>query len=223
MLLTDPPALAAVQPLLHGAPAFAQGLALGLGLIVAIGAQNAFVLRQGLRRAHVGSVVLFCAVADAVLIGAGVLGMAQALGARPGLARALALAGAVFLAVYGWRAWQRARRPQHLQAAGGDAGAGRAAVLAQAAGFTLLNPHVYLDTVLLVGGIGAQQPVVLRGWFVAGAACASVAWFSALGYGARWLAPLFARPQAWRVLDGLIGATMFVLAALLLQRALVGA
>jgi L-lysine exporter family protein LysE/ArgO len=91
------------------------------------------VLRQGLRREHVGSVVLFCAVADAVLIAAGVLGMAQALGARPGLARALALAGAVFLAVYGWRALQRARRPQHLQAAGGGAGAGRAAVLAQAA------------------------------------------------------------------------------------------
>ena len=204
-------------------PVFMQGLVLCLGLIVAIGAQNAFVLRQGLRREHVGSVVLFCALADAVLITAGVLGMAQALGERPGLARALALVGALFLVVYGGRALRRARHAGALQAAGGGVALGRGAALAQAVAFTLLNPHVYLDTVLLVGGIGAQQPLALRGWFVAGAACASVAWFSALGYGARWLAPLFARPQAWRVLDGLIGATMFVLAALLLQRALAGA
>jgi len=203
-------------------PVFAQGLALSLGLIVAIGAQNAFVLRQGLRREHVGSVVLFCAVADAVLIAAGVLGMAQALGQSPGLARALALAGAVFLAVYGWRALGRARRAQHLTAAEGGEGLRRGAALAQAAAFTLLNPHVYLDTVLLVGSIGAQQPAALRGWFIAGAGSASVLWFALLGFGARWLAPWFARPRAWQVLDGLIGMTMFVLAALLVRHALAG-
>jgi L-lysine exporter family protein LysE/ArgO len=207
----------------HSLPVFMQGLALGLGLIVAIGAQNAFVLRQGLRREHVGSIVLFCAVADALLIAAGVLGMAQALGQRPGLARALALLGAVFLAVYGWRAWQRARRPQQLTATGGGAGLGRAAALAQAAAFTLLNPHVYLDTVLLVGSIGAQQPAAQQGWFIAGASTASLSWFAGLGFGARWLAPWFARPRAWQVLDGLIGATMFVLAALLLRHAFGGA
>ena len=200
-------------------PVFAQGMALSLGLIVAIGAQNAFVLRQGLRREHVGSVVLFCALADATLITAGVMGMAQALGNSPGLARALALAGAVFLAVYGAQALRRARQPQRLQAAEGSGRLGRGAALAQAAAFTLLNPHVYLDTVVLVGSIGAQQAAGLRPWFVAGASAASLGWFCALGFGARWLAPLFARPRAWQVLDALIGLTMWTLAALLLRQA----
>ncbi len=203
-------------------PVFLQAMALGLGLIVAIGAQNAFVLRQGLRRAHVGSVVLFCAAADALLIAAGVLGMAQALGQQPGVARALAVAGAVFLAAYGWQALRRARQPQTLQAAPGSAVRGRGAALAQAAAFTLLNPHVYLDTVLLVGSIGAQQPAALRGWFIAGASCASLAWFVLLGYGARWLAPWFSQPRAWRLLDSLIGLTMWLLAALLLRHAVAG-
>ncbi|WP_300651577.1 LysE/ArgO family amino acid transporter [Hydrogenophaga sp.] len=201
-------------------PVFLQGLALSLGLIVAIGAQNAFVLRQGLRREHVGSVVVFCAVADAALITAGVLGMAQALGNSPGLARALALAGAAFLAVYGWRALRRARNPERLTASDTGASISRAAALAQAAAFTLLNPHVYLDTVLLVGSIGAQQPAALRGWFVAGASTASLLWFGLLGFGARWMAPWFARPKAWQVLDALIGVTMWLLAALLLRHAL---
>ena len=200
--------------------AFLTGFTLSLSLIVAIGAQNAFVLRQGLRREHVGSVVALCAVADAALMAAGVLGMAQALGERPGLARALALAGAAFLALYGWQALRRARRPSQLQAAQGRDGLSRGAAIAQAAAFTLLNPHVYLDTVLLVGSIGAQQPAALRGWFVVGASTASVLWFGLLGYGARWLAPWFARPRAWQALDGLIGATMFVLAALLVRHAL---
>lgn len=200
-------------------PVFMQGLFLSLGLIVAIGAQNAFVLRQGLRREHVGSVVMFCAVADAVLIMAGVLGMAQALADSPGFARALALAGAAFLAVYGWLALRRARNPQLLKASEGGETFSRGAAVAQAAAFTLLNPHVYLDTVLLVGSIGAQQPASLRGWFVAGASTASLVWFGLLGFGARWLAPWFARPRAWRVLDGLIGVTMWVLAALLVRHA----
>jgi L-lysine exporter family protein LysE/ArgO len=204
-------------------PVFVQGLALSFGLIVAIGAQNAFVLRQGLRREHVGSVVLFCAVADAVLIAAGVAGMAQALRQSPHLARALAMAGAAFLAVYGWQALRRARQAHRLDAGPAGSALTLGNAVAQAAAFTLLNPHVYLDTVLLVGSIGAQQPAALQGWFIAGASAASLAWFSLLGFGARWLAPWFARPRAWQVLDGLIGATMFVLAALLLRHALVGA
>ncbi len=203
-------------------PVFIQGLSLSLGLIVAIGAQNAFVLRQGLRREHVGSVVLFCAVADAVLITAGVLGMAQALGERPNLARALALAGAAFLAVYGWRALRRARKPGELRASEDGPGLSLTAAVAQAAAFTLLNPHVYLDTVLLVGSIGAQQPTGLRAWFVAGACTASLVWFGLLGFGARWLAPWFAKPKAWQLLDGLIGVTMLALAALLVQHATTG-
>lgn len=200
-------------------PVFFQGLVLSLGLIVAIGAQNAFVLRQGLRREHVGPIVLFCAAADAVLMAAGVLGMAQALGDSPRLTRTLAVAGALFLAVYGWRALQRARRPQQLAVATGAGGLRLGAALGQTAAFTLLNPHVYLDTVLLVGSIGAQQPAAHQGWFIAGASSASLAWFVTLGFGARWLAPWFARPRAWQVLDGLIGLTMFVLAALLLRHA----
>ena len=203
-------------------PVFAQGLFLGLGLIVAIGAQNAFVLRQGLRREHVGSVVAFCAVADAVLITAGVFGMAQALGDRPMLARGLALGGAVFLAVYGWRALQRARRISALDVTASSPTLSRGAALAQAAAFTLLNPHVYLDAVLLVGSIGAQQPAPLQGWFAAGASTASLLWFSALGFGARWLAPWFARPRAWQVLDALIGVTMWVLSALLVRHVVNG-
>lgn len=199
-------------------PVFLHGLALSFGLIVAIGAQNAFVLRQGLRREHVGSVVLFCAVADAVLITAGVLGMAQALGERPELARALALGGAVFLGLYGYRALRRASGTQRLLAAEGAPGLGRAAAIAQAAAFTLLNPHVYLDTVLLVGSIGAQQTAALRPWFVLGASMASLCWFGLLGFGARWLAPLFARPRAWQVLDALIGLTMCTLALMLMRQ-----
>jgi L-lysine exporter family protein LysE/ArgO len=203
-------------------PVFAQGLFLSLGLIVAIGAQNAFVLRQGLRREHVGSVVAFCAVADALLITAGVFGMAQALGDRPMLSRGLALGGAAFLAVYGWRALQRARQISALDVTASGQTLSRGAALAQAAAFTLLNPHVYLDTVLLVGSIGAQQPAPFQAWFAAGASTASLLWFSGLGFGARWLAPWFARPRAWQVLDALIGVTMWVLSALLVRHVVSG-
>ena len=196
---------------------FLQGLALSLGLIVAIGAQNAFVLRQGLRREHVASVVFFCAISDALLMAAGVLGMGQALGERPMVAHALALAGAVFLAVYGWQALRRALQQNSLLAHDEGDGLTWAAAMAQAAAFTLLNPHVYLDTVLLVGSIGAQQPASLQPWFVAGASSASLLWFCALGFGARWLAPLFAQPRAWQVLDILIGLTMWLLSGMLVM------
>ncbi len=203
-------------------PVFVQGLLLSLALIVAIGAQNAFVLRQGLRQEHVGAVVLFCAAADAVLIAAGVMGMAQALGDRPGLARLLALAGAAFLTVYGVQALRRSRNAGRLVSSPGQVASGRPAVIAQAAAFTFLNPHVDLDTVLLVGSIGAQQIGALRGWFVAGAGAASLLWFGLLGYGARWLAPFFASSRAWQLLDRMIGGVMLVLAILLVRHALSG-
>jgi L-lysine exporter family protein LysE/ArgO len=132
------------------------------------------------------------------------------------------LAGAAFLLLYGVQALWRARHSSQLRAAAGGDGLSRGAALAQAAAFTLLNPHVYLDTVLLVGSIGAQQASALRGWFVAGAGSASLLWFVSLGFGARWLAPWFARPKAWQVLDGLIGVTMLVLSAVLLRHALGG-
>lgn len=196
----------------------AQGFALGGSLIVAIGAQNAFVLRQGLRREHVLPIVAFCSLADALLMAAGVAGLATVLGHNPALAAWLTAGGAAFLLVYGLRALWRALQPGALRAGGDGGGLTLAAALAQCAAFTLLNPHVYLDTVLLVGSIGAGFGG-LRWWFVAGAALASITWFAALGFGARLLAPLFARPRAWQVLDVLIGLVMLALAALLVSGA----
>lgn len=197
------------------------GASLGLTLIVAIGSQNAFVLRQGLRREHVGPIVVFCAVADALLMLSGVAGLAQLLGDRPWLATGLTLGGAAFLSAYGVRALWRAARPSALLAAEGQASLSLRQALLQTMAFTLLNPHVYLDTVLLVGSVGAQWGDA-RWWFAAGAASASVVWFTALGYGARWLAPWFARPRAWQILDGLIGVVMLGIAALLLARLFAG-
>jgi L-lysine exporter family protein LysE/ArgO len=199
--------------------AFTTGFAISATLIVAIGAQNAFVLRQGIRREHVAPTVLFCVLADLVLIGAGVAGLAKLLGQAPVLTASLTIAGAAFLLWYGVHALLRAMKPQSLQA---DAGAERLSlrkVLGQAAGFTFLNPHVYLDTVLLMGTIGARQAVDGRIAFVGGAACASALWFTGLGFGARLLAPVFARPAAWRRLDTLIGLTMISIAAMLVWQA----
>lgn len=194
--------------------AFLNGFALSAALIVAIGAQNAFVLRQGLRREHVGPVVAFCALADVTLMAAGVAGLGAALDRVPGLAAALTLGGALFLGWYGISALRRAARPaKGLDAEGRGEALSLGAALARTAGFTLLNPHVYLDTVLLVGVVGAAQPSGGQPAFVAGAGLASALWFALLGYGARLLAPLFRRPAAWRVLDGLVGATMLALAA----------
>ena len=160
---------------------------------------------------------LFCALSDALLMAAGVLGMGQAIQAAPMLARAMAAAGAIFLAAYGLRALLRAWRPGALYAGARAPRRSLAQVLVQAAAFTFLNPHVYLDTVLLVGSVGAQQPPALRVVFLAGTCAASFAWFFGLAYGARKLAPWFERPAAWRVLDALIGLTMWTLAAWLMR------
>lgn len=200
---------------------FSTGFALCATLIIAIGAQNAFVLRQGLRREHIGAIVAFCVIADVLLIGAGVAGFASILEGLPILATVLTFGGAMFLFWYGVRALRRAMRADSLHAANTSTSLPLRVVLAQAAGFTLLNPHVYLDTVLLLGSIGARHSGALKLWFVGGAATASGLWFSSLGFGARWLAPLFARPRAWMVLDGLVGLTMITLAVLLLKRGLV--
>jgi L-lysine exporter family protein LysE/ArgO len=202
--------------------AFTTGFALCATLIIAIGAQNAFVLRQGIRKEHVAPVVLFCALADLVLIGAGVAGLGRVLGDTPRLVGALTTCGSAFLVWYGVRALRRALEPQALQAAAGTKQLSLGDAIAQAAGFTLLNPHVYLDTVLLMGSIGTRQPPQLRAWFVGGAACASGMWFTALGFGARLLAPIFARPRAWQVLDTVVGLTMLALACALISRGAAG-
>jgi L-lysine exporter family protein LysE/ArgO len=199
--------------------AFTTGFALCATLIIAIGAQNAFVLRQGLRREHVLIIVAFCALADLLLIGAGVAGVAQVLGQAPRLTFVLTAAGTLFLAWYGIRALARARTASAMNVAA--EGMRRISVrnaVAQAAGFTFLNPHVYLDTVLLMGSIGARQPSDLRFWFVGGAAAASGAWFTTLGFGARLLRPVFRTPRAWQVLDTLIGLTMLALAVSLVAK-----
>ena len=200
-------------------PAFSTGFILCATLIVAIGAQNAFVLRQGLRREHVLPIVIFCAMADLALIAAGVSGLAALLGQAPTLTLLLTAGGVVFLTWYGIGALRRALTPQPLSAPGTpstaapNATSNLGSALTRVAGFTFLNPHVYLDTVLLMGSIGARQAPDARVWFIGGAACASCVWFTALGFGARLLAPLFARPRAWQALDALIGMTMLVLAA----------
>lgn len=196
---------------------FLTGFLLSAAFIVAIGAQNLFVLRQGLRREHVGPVVLFCGSADALLIIAGVGGLGAVLGAAPQLTMALTLGGAAFLGWYGVKALRRMMAPDVLIVGdGASVTLGRA--LAATAGFTFLNPHVYLDTVLLIGAAGSAQPVAVRSIFVAGAVSASFAWFAALGYGARLLKPIFARPTAWRVLDAFVGIVMLTLAVSLVAR-----
>jgi L-lysine exporter family protein LysE/ArgO len=200
------------------ATSFAHGFAVSAALIIAIGAQNMFVLRQALRREHVGSIVLFCAITDAVLIGLGVAGLGALLGQAPQLRLTLSLGGAGFLAWYGVGAFRRALAPGALVATRGAQALPLVSALGQAAGFTLLNPHVYLDTVLLVGSIGAAEPAAAQPIFVLGAAVASLSWFCALGYGGRMLAPFFARPAAWKVLEGAVGTTMLALAAGLLLR-----
>ncbi|WP_029006417.1 LysE/ArgO family amino acid transporter [Azorhizobium doebereinerae] len=196
-------------------PAFLSGFALSAALIMAIGAQNLFVLRQGLRGEHVGPIVLLFGLSDALLILAGVGGMGAFLSAAPKLTAVLALGGAAFLAWYGIAALRRMASPSAMTvAAGGALSLGRA--MATGAAFTFLNPHVYLDTVLLMGTAGSAQPEDLRPFFVLGAASASFTWFAALGYGARLLQPVFTRPFAWRILDAVVGVVMLSLAASLL-------
>lgn len=188
------------------------GLGLGLSLIVAIGAQNAYVLRQGLRREHVLAVVLICALSDLLLIGLGVAGAGFVFDRVPWLTTAVRFAGAAFLLVYAILAARRALRPaKGLDAADTPARTTLAVVITTSLALTWLNPHVYLDTVVLLGSIASTHGDD-RWWFGLGAGVASVAWFTALGVGARLLAPVFARPLAWRILDGLIAVVMLAIA-----------
>ncbi len=184
------------------------GLSLGASLVVAVGAQNTFVLQQGLRREHVAAVVAVCLGLDAILMTLGVQGVAAALGKHPALLAAMGWAGAAFLVWYAWQAARRALSGQAMTAHAAQAPRALRVVLLQALACTLLNPHVYLDTLLLVGAIGAQQAPALRPAFVAGCVSASALWFLGLGFGARLLAPVFERPVAWRWLDGGVALTM---------------
>lgn len=208
------------------------GLGFGLSLIVAIGAQNAYVLRQGLRREHLWLVVVLCAASDTVLIAAGVGGLGSALQGAPAVVEVVRWLGAAVVLAYGFLAARRAWRgtgsvldtplPDGGRPDAGESGpaAGspvavlapaRASVVATTLALTWLNPHVYLDTVVLMGGVGSTYGD-LRWWFAGGAVVASWAWFWGLGHGARLLAPFLRRPGAWRVVDGVIAAIMVVVA-----------
>lgn len=190
------------------------GLGLGLSLIVAIGAQNSFVLRQRLRREHVAAVVAVCAASDAVLITAGVAGAGAVLAAAPGALTVVRVAGALFLLGYAALAARRAVHPGALDPAVA-APSRLGPTLVTTLALTWLNPHVYLDTVVLLGSVATTHGGS-RWWFAAGAVLASTAWFTVLGLGARALRPLFARPGAWRVLDAGVALVMTVLAVALL-------
>jgi L-lysine exporter family protein LysE/ArgO len=191
------------------------GLASGLSLIVAIGAQNAFVLRQGLQRSHVALVIAVCAVSDLVLILLGVAGIGVMIERAPAALDAVRWAGAAFLVAYGVFAAWRAIRGQAIEQLGSGKTVSWTAALGTGLAFTWLNPHVYLDTVLLLGSLASTHGPSGRWWFAAGAGLASIAWFTALGVGARFFAPLFRRRSAWRILDGAIAAVMITLAVLL--------
>jgi L-lysine exporter family protein LysE/ArgO len=194
---------------------FWAGLATGLALIVAIGSQNAFVLRCGIRREHVLPVVLFCAASDALLIAAGVGGAGALLRGNALLMDITRYGGALFLGSYGLLAARRAWVGGHLQVEAKSSGS-LGTALAACFAFTFLNPHVYLDTVVLLGAVASQRGEAGRWVFGAGAMLGSVLWFSALGFGARLLAPWFEKPVAWRILDSLIAAVMLALALSLL-------
>lgn len=205
------PGLLSVGTMTNALTTAAAGFGTGLSLIVAIGAQNALVLRQGVRREAVLAVVVICALSDAVLIVLGVAGVGAVVVAWPSALTVVSLLGGVFLIGYGVLAARRVFRPAALHAQDAPAGAKRGVVLACLA-MTWLNPHVYLDTVFLLGSVAADRGP-LRWTFGLGAILASVCWFTALGFGARLLSGALARPSSWRVLDGLVAAMMIGLGA----------
>lgn len=194
-----------------------QGFTLSAGLIIAIGSQNAFVLRQGLLRQHVFVVCSICSLCDAALILLGVGGFGALVAASPLLLQLTYWAGAAFLFGYGVRAFRSALKPGSMVVdQSGTLATSLAKVVVTTLVLTLLNPHVYLDTVLLLGSVAGQLPADSRVLFAAGAIAASLCWFYSLGYGARVLAPLFRKPAAWRLLDGVVGCVMWAIAASLI-------
>lgn len=189
----------------------ATGFGFGLSLIVAIGAQNAFVLRQGLVRRHVPHTVAVCALSDVVLIAAGVAGVGALLAHQPTMLTVIRWAGFVFLIGYAGLAVRRAIRPSSLDTEHATTARSTGAVVATCLALTWLNPHVYLDTVMLLGSIASAQGAG-RWWFGVGAMAASLIWFAALGFGARYLRPVFSSARSWQILDIIIAAVMTILA-----------
>lgn len=194
-------------------PIILTGMVSGLGLIIAIGAQNAFVLRQGIRREHIGTVILVCTLADILLITVGTAGVGSLVSSQPTLLTVIRWLGAAYLLWFAWGSLRSALRPSALTA--GAAPASRGSVLTTALTLTFLNPHVYLDTVLLLGTLGASHGEH-RWWFALGAALGSILWFSVLGLGAHALSKPLSSPATWRVVDLLVAVVMVALAVKLL-------
>ncbi|MDR6938055.1 LysE/ArgO family amino acid transporter [Luteibacter sp. 3190] len=190
------------------------------GLIIAIGSQNAFVLRQGLLQRHIGLVVCTCALGDILLIVSGTAGVGALVREWPALLQALRIGGAAFLAIYGLMAARRAWKGGEALAPGSAGEKSWRRVLLACLAFTFLNPHVYLDTMVLLGSLSTQYPGASRWAFAGGACLASVTWFSALGYGSRLLVPVFRSASAWRLLDGFVAVFMISLSLALLMRPL---
>ena len=189
---------------------YTSGFLLGLSLIIAIGSQNAFVLKQGLRREHIFIVCLFCAVSDALLISAGVAGFGAVTARFPQVVTIAKFAGVIFLLGYGLQSLYASVRLSHALDTEGAVVTSLKKAILLCIGFTWLNPHVYLDTLVLVGMVstGADNKLL----FGLGAVSASFCFFFALGYGARLLKPLFTKPRAWNILDALVGILMLYLA-----------
>lgn len=196
--------------------AFAQGWLMTAGLIVAIGAQNALVLRQGLARSHVGAVVALCTASDWLLIALGVFGLGAIVQSTPLVLQVFRFGGAAFLLTYGARAAMRAARPDSASLGAVGPAAGLASTLGTTLALTYLNPHVYLDTVVLLGSVGAQQPGPGRAAFALGAGLASLMWFATLGFGASAASRWLRRPVVWRAIDASVALVMVIVAAQLL-------
>ena len=192
---------------------YLSGLGLGAGLIMAIGAQNAHVIRTGLRRDHVGLTVAACIIIDVGLIFLGVAGVGALIQSSPLLLAVARWGGAAFLLWYGIRSWRAVFASGALSVSPLEEKVSTRTALASVLALSLLNPHVYLDTVVLLGSIGGGYPEGQRLWFALGAMTASILWFTSLGYGAARVADLFARPVAWKWIDGITGTTMLALSA----------
>lgn len=191
---------------------FVEGCGTGAGLIIAIGAQNAFVLKQGIMKNHVFVTALICSLIDAFLICAGVGGFGVILTSNLLLLSIARWGGAAFLFYYGFRSFRAVFKSESLKINVGPERPNLRMTLTTVLALSLLNPHVYLDTVVLLGSIGAQFPPAERLYFALGAMLASFVWFFGMGYGARYLAPLFQKPLSWKILDFVIGCIMWAIA-----------
>ncbi|MCW9034664.1 MAG: LysE/ArgO family amino acid transporter [Rhodospirillales bacterium] len=197
-----------------------KGFGLGAGLIIAIGAQNAYVLRQGILGQHVFIICTICAVSDMALIAIGAMGLGTVIANQPMLADIATWGGAIFLLWLSFQSFRNAAKPHVLKEGEGAAGLTLKAAVTTTLALTFLNPHVYLDTVVLIGTIVGQYAFEQRIAFTIGAMTASIVWFYSLGYGARLLRPLFAKPTTWRWLDIIIGCIMAAIAISLIKHVL---